>query len=307
MAYTVVMTGATRGIGRVAVERILAGAPEAVLVLPARDPGGIEVATRLSRGGRTVVSIPTDLTSLRGVRIAADEITRRVDAGVLPPLRLLVANAGLQHTDDTTETAEGFEATFAVNVLANHVLVRRLQDRLAAPSRIVVTVSDTHFGDFRHNMGMVPAPMWRAPEELARVRAFPAPDSTAAGRTAYSTSKLAAIHLVHEYARRLPRGVDVVGFNPGFVPGTDLARDAGPLARFAVRRVMPLLAFTPMATGLEAAGRHLADAALGNTPATTGGYVDRAAAARSSDESYDPERERQLWEAVERLTADHVR
>jgi hypothetical protein len=58
--------------------------------------------------------------------------------------------------------------------------------RILADARIVVTASDTHFGDFRHNMGMVPGPVWRSPEALARTGAFAAPETTTAGRTAYS-------------------------------------------------------------------------------------------------------------------------
>ncbi|MFE6921616.1 hypothetical protein ACFVAV_11265 [Nocardia sp. NPDC057663] len=49
------------------------------------------------------------------------------------------------------------------------------------------------------------------------------------------TSKLAAIYLVHEYARRLRTGIGIISYNPRFVPGTDLARDADAVSRFAVR------------------------------------------------------------------------
>lgn len=40
----------------------------------------------------------------------------------------------------------GFEPTFAVNVLANYLLIRLLADRFTAPARIVITSSDTHAG-----------------------------------------------------------------------------------------------------------------------------------------------------------------
>lgn len=185
---------------------------------------------------------------MASVRSAAAEIRDRLASGDLPPLRVFAGNAGIQHTDALTESPDGFEATFAVNVLANHLLVRLLEDGFTAPARIVITVSDPHFGDFTHNLGMVPGPVWRAPDVLARTGAFPRPHRTAAGRTAYSTSKLAAIHLVHEYARRLPPGIDAVAFNPGFVPGTGLARNAGPVSRFAMRRILPALTRTPFAT-----------------------------------------------------------
>lgn len=285
MKSTIVMTGASRGIGRVAAARIRRESPD----------------THLLVAGRGDSDVPVDLGSLASVASAAAEIRDRLDRGELPPLRGFVGNAGIQHTNALTEGPDGFEATFTVNVLANHLFVRLLQDHFTAPARIVITASDTHFGDFRHNLGLVPGPAWHSPTVLARTGAFPKPDTAAAGRTAYSTSKLATIYLVHEYARRLPAGIDVVAYNPGFVPGTGLARNAGPLARFAVRRILPAMTITPFATGRTTAGRHLADVVLGATKAPTGSYVDRDRVARSSAESYDPRRERELWEVAESL------
>ncbi|QFG20001.1 SDR family NAD(P)-dependent oxidoreductase [Actinomadura sp. WMMB 499] len=297
MQHTIVMTGATRGIGRVAAENILRRSPDAHLVVVARGSS----ATGFAADGR-VSHVAADLGSLDGVRSAATEIRDRLARGDLPPLRAFAGNAGMQYTDDLTEGPDGLESTFTINVLANHVFVRLLEDRFARPARIVITVSDTHFGDFRHNMGMVPGPSWRSPEILARTGAFPEPDRAAAGRTAYSTSKLAAIYLVHEYARRLPDGIDVIAYNPGFVPGTGLTRNADLVSRFAVRYLMRAVALTPFATGCRAAGRYLADLVLGTTPAPTGSYVDRDRVAASSRESYDPRRERELWDVAERLT-----
>ncbi|MGW5723426.1 hypothetical protein ACWEVP_45175 [Amycolatopsis sp. NPDC003865] len=124
--------------------------------------------------------------------------------------------AGLQLTSRAHATGDGVEPTFAVNVLANHLFIRRLWNSFAAPARIVLVGSDTHFGDFRHNLGMVPTPLAR-----------PRPDQRTAtdGRRAYSTSKLAVVYLVHALARRLPDGVDVYTFKPGLVPGTGLVHE----------------------------------------------------------------------------------
>lgn len=111
---------------------------------------------------------------------------------------------------------------------------------------------------------------------------------------------------MHEYARRLPAGIDAVAYNPGFVPGTGLTRNAGPVSRFAMRRVLPVMALTPFATGRRAAGRYLAGVVLGTTRAPTDSYVDRARESRSSAESYDPRREGELRDSVERGTGVHA-
>ncbi|MBA2951861.1 hypothetical protein [Streptomyces himalayensis] len=97
---------------------------------------------------------------------------------------------------------------------------------------------------------------------------------------------------------------DAVAYNPGFVPGTSLARNAESVSRFAMRRILPVMTtLTPFANSRNAAGRYLADVVLGTTRAPTGSYVDRSSVDRSSEESYDPRREDELWDAAERFTA----
>lgn len=63
------------------------------------------------------------------------------------------------------------------------------------------------------------------------------------------------------------------------------------------------MALFPVATSQRAAGRYLADVVLGRTKAPSGSYVDRAKVDRSSEESYSPSREAELWSAVEQLAA----
>jgi len=69
---------------------------------------------------------------------------------------------------------------------------------------------------------------------------------------------------------------------------------------------VPVMTLTPFATSRSAAGRYLADVVLGTTKAPTGSYVDRSRAERSSQESYDPRREGELWDAAERFTAAYA-
>lgn len=291
--HTIVMTGASRGIGAIAAAKILEDDPNVHLVLVGRSPGAASDRTTF---------VQADLTSADATAAAGRAIAASLRAGELPPLDGIAGNAGIQYTDARTSTADGFEATFAVNVLANHVLVRELRECLRVPSRIVITVSDTHFGDLKHNLAMVPGPVWKSPEVLARVGAFDKPDSAAAGRTAYSTSKLAAIYQVHALSRSLPEGVEIISFNPGFVPGTELGRNAGPVSRFVMKRFLPLLARTPVATTPAQAGAALADVMSGAVPAGNGDYVDRRRVVRSSEESYDETREAELMAFLSEAT-----
>jgi NAD(P)-dependent dehydrogenase (short-subunit alcohol dehydrogenase family) len=86
--------------------------------------------------------------------------------------------------------------TFGVNVLAHYLLVRQLLHRFVAPAWIVLTTSDTHFGEFRYTLGVTPPPRWEASERLAAPRA----SGMQGGSRAYATSKLATIYLSSPYA-----------------------------------------------------------------------------------------------------------
>ncbi|WP_208641520.1 hypothetical protein [Streptomyces africanus] len=70
-----------------------------------------------------------------------------------------------------------------------------------------------------------------------------------------------------------------------------------------MRRILPLMALTPFATGRNAAGRCLADVVLGTTGAPAGSCADRNRVDPWSEESCDPRRDGELWDAVEQLTA----
>ncbi|MFE0751254.1 SDR family NAD(P)-dependent oxidoreductase [Gordonia sp. NPDC058843] len=302
-SWTLVMTGATRGLGLVAARSTVSTDPSCQLVVLARGGGPAGFVDGFGAGAERVVVVDADLADTASTVAAAARIRRMLDDTALPPLRGLAGNAGVQFVDDHQAGADGLEATFAVNVFANHLLIGELGGHLTRGSRIIITVSDTHFGDFRHNLGMVPAPQWTTPARLSRPGAFGGA-SPSAGRTAYSTSKLAAIHLVHEWARRLPDGVEIVSYNPGYVPGTDLAREASALQRWMNKWVLPGLALVSPLDRVPTAGRRLASAILGAPQADTGAYVDRGRVSDSSAESHDPEREHDLWDHLEELRSE---
>ncbi|MFF4352877.1 hypothetical protein [Streptomyces sp. NPDC001530] len=205
--------------------RILRQSPTSHLVV-ACGSSGARLSAELGSGGHAVSYVAAGLVSLESVRSDATEIRDRLDSGELPPLRGFVGNAGMQYTNGLTETPDSLESTFAVNVLANHLFVRPLQDRFTAPARIVITASDTRFGDFRHNLGMVPGPVWHSPDVLARTGAFTGrtPRPPGAPRTRRANWPPSVSCTSTRAAR--PAGIDAVAYNPGFVPGTDLARNA---------------------------------------------------------------------------------
>jgi NAD(P)-dependent dehydrogenase (short-subunit alcohol dehydrogenase family) len=296
---TIVMTGATRGIGLEAGRESLRRSPDTHLVVLGRGSSAAEVLPGLREVSRHVSTVGVDLSSKASVATAGAQLINRLNSGELPPLRALAFNAGVHLANALETTVDGYERTFAVNVMSTNQLLRQLHQHLRAPARIVVTVSDAHFGDLRHTGGTMPAPRWSIPE-ISRPGAFENSGSVRAGRRAYVTSKLGGIYLVHEWARRLPDGIDIVAYNPSLVVGTGLAREAGGAFPFLMSKIIPLLAVTPLVDTPVPAGKKLADAILGVTPAKSGAYIHKNRAAASSAESYDLDREQTLWNWLER-------
>ena len=298
---TIVMTGATRGIGLEAAREVLRRSPDIHLVVLGRGSSAAEVLPSLRAVSPRVSTVDVDLSSDASVDAAGAQLEDLLDSGELPPLRGLVFNAGVHLSNALETTVDGYERTFAVNVMSTHQLLRQLHPHIQAPARIVVTVSDAHFGDLRHTGGTMPAPRWAIPE-ISRPGAFDRSDTVRAGRRAYVTSKLGGVHLVHEWARQLPDGIDIVAYNPSLVVGTGLAREAGGAFPFLMSKIIPLLSVTPIVDTPVPTGKKLADVILGVTPAESGAYIHRKKAMASSAESYDTDRERVLWSWLEQVS-----
>ncbi len=193
-------------------------------------------------------------------------------------LHLLVNNAGVYLTRRIT-TADGLESTFAINHLGPFLLTSLLLDLLkaSAPSRIVNVSSDAHNGakvDF---------------EDLQGEKEF-------SGWHAYGQSKLAMILFTHELAKKLDgTGVTVNSAHPGVVR-TNFANNNG-LVTFGFRLMRPFF-ISPK----SAAKRILYVATSPDLEGVTGKYFTKMHEAKSSQESYDDDSAKRLWQISEQLT-----
>lgn len=296
MTPLAVVTGGTSGIGKQAARHLLESGWS--VVVAARHPH--DAAAELG-----AVPVPLDLASLQDVRGFRARLDAALPPGGRPPLRAVVANAGVQARDRTSRTQDDFELTFGVNHLGHVLLLEELKDLLAPPARVVVVSSGTHFGTLRKSLGY-PAPRWEAPEALAhRPATQAARDATLReGQIAYATSKLANILYVRALTApgRLPEGVLPAAYDPGLVPDTGLARDFPPLAQAVYRRVGGVLArVAPFATTPQATGRLLAHLAAGETPVPPGAYVERSRVIDPSPLAQDAAIAEELYAASLRL------
>ncbi|PWR23589.1 SDR family NAD(P)-dependent oxidoreductase [Zavarzinia compransoris] len=225
---TYVLTGATAGLGLHVAAR-LAARTEARLIAGARRPERAAALRALVPAGRLEV-LPLDLGTLASVRAFAGQVL--ADGGGIAGL---ICNAGLQLIGPQRQTADGVDESFAVNHLGHFALVERLLPALD-PGGVVVTI-----GSGTHN----PA------DRLARLFGFRGADfdtaeAVAAGRLSrpagnrqagmdrYATGKLCAIlHALDMAARVPPEQARFYAFDPGLMPGTDLARERSAIERLA--------------------------------------------------------------------------
>lgn len=257
----IVMTGGTAGIGLVAARHWLAAGSD--LTIGARAPGVAPADLR-----RAATFHPLDLADLETVRSFAGQLEGEAAIDVL------ILNAGLQNVTGG-RSAQGLEITFAANHLAHYLLARRLVSKMAQGGRIVLTASGTH--DPEEKTGM-PPPRHADAQRLARPETDPDLDPKAgmAGRRAYSTSKLCNVMTARELAKRTAGtrpDLSIMAFDPGFTPGTGLARDYPGAASWVFRHILPLVVRGERVSTPANSGALLAGMAAGADYAgSRGGY-----------------------------------
>ena len=197
---TVILTGATRGIGNAAAATLAERGADVAVV--GRDPDRVAQTAR-ETGAHGHVA---DLARMDEVRRLAAELRERY-----PRIDVLVNNAGALFTS-RHETPDGFEQTFALNHLAPFLLTNLLLDRLSG-ARVVTTASDAHRG------GVLDLEDLQS--EKGRFR----------GMQVYGTTKLCNILFTRELQRRHPE-LAANCFHPGVIR-TGFGKSDGLLARIA--------------------------------------------------------------------------
>ncbi|MBM2615240.1 SDR family NAD(P)-dependent oxidoreductase [Actinoplanes sp. LDG1-06] len=186
MPRTVVITGASSGVGLAAAEQIAAQGDEVVLV--GRTPSRLEAAARKVPNAR---AFRADFEDLDQVRDLAAQLR---DA--YPKIDVLAGNAGGM-VERYRRTRDGFEATIQGNHLAPFLLTHLLRDRLAG-GKVISTASRAHM-----RAAVDPDDFAGDP---ARFSPFPR----------YGAAKAANILFAAEAARRWPE-ITSVSFHPGVV------------------------------------------------------------------------------------------
>jgi NAD(P)-dependent dehydrogenase (short-subunit alcohol dehydrogenase family) len=272
---TVLVTGASSGIGRATA--IGLAAEGARLILVGRSPERCEetlAEIRRHTGRDDAAMLRADLSSLKEVRRLAEEVLARAGR-----LHVLLNNAGVTLLRRET-TVDGFEATFATNHLAYFLLTGLLLPRLreSAPARIVNVASDAHrFG--RLDLGDLQNEQRYRPMRV------------------YGQSKTANILFTQELARRIAGSrVTANALHPGGIR-SNLGRSRGPVLE-AVRKLVGLFLKSPE----EGARTSLYLASAPEVEGVSGRYFAKCRERRPAAHARDPELARRLWEQSEELT-----
>jgi len=268
---TVLITGATSGVGRAAAKQLAELGAD--LFLTGRSEERLAASIAGARGAGRAEGVTADLSTMEGTKRLAAEFRRSHDR-----LDVLILNAGMMF-GDRLETGDGFEMTFALDHLSPFLLAHELADMLiaSAPSRVVVTSSVGHrFGRMRF-------------DDLMRAERYSAFGS-------YCQAKLANAMFAIELAERLEgTGVTSNCLHPGLVR-TGFARGVGGWFEAAWKLMRPLTIGPERAA--EVVTRLASDPALERE---TGGYYTAKGRKRPSRAARDPERRHRLWEASSRL------
>jgi NAD(P)-dependent dehydrogenase (short-subunit alcohol dehydrogenase family) len=271
---TVVITGATSGIGQVTAEKLAAMGARIVFV--ARDKArGEQTLARLRQAGPGAQPAVhyADLSLLAEMKRVAQEI-----AAAEPRIDVLMNNAGALFSSRRV-TADGLEMTFALNHMSYFVMALALRERLVGsrPARVINTASDAHKGE---QLDL---------NDLQSARGY-------RGLKVYGRSKLMNILFTGELARRWAgSGVTVNCLHPGFV-ATRFGDESGGMLSSGVR-IAKTFAITP-----EKGAETMVYLASSDEPAkATGLYYYKCRPAMPTAEARDAEMARRLWEESEKL------
>jgi retinol dehydrogenase 12 len=265
----VLLTGATRGIGRAAAVELARQGAEVALV--GRDPERVREVAREAKaagGGAPVHEHVADLTLMAEVRTLAEDVNASYE-----DIDVLANNAGALFAS-RKQTSEGFERTFALNHLAPFLLTNLLRERLVS-GRVVTTASDAH------EQGQLDLTDLQSEKSYRAMRV-------------YGTSKLCNILFTRELARRALE-LHANCFHPGVVR-TGFGKNEN-----GIWKVLTTLA-GPFFRSPERGARSLVWLSLSEQAAVlTGEYVQDEKVLAPSAQAQDDTLAEQLWEQSAQL------
>lgn len=274
---TVIVTGASDGIGAAAARQLHADGHRVVIV--GRSPAKTEAIARELDSDYWVA----DFTTLNDVRTLAVDLDR-----TYPRIDVLANNAG-GIFGDRARTVDGFEKTFQVNHLAPFLLTQLLLGKLTASKATVIQTSSSGarlFGrvvieDLNHDADFTP-------------------------QRAYGTAKLENILFTTELHRRHhAEGISTAAFHPGAVATSFATESDSFMKRIYNSRIGRMFMITPAEGAAQLVW--LAESTPGEDWISGTYYEKYKPARRTNPQANDTDLARRLWERSEELLAGNSR
>ncbi len=267
---TIVITGASDGIGRAAARMLVADGHKVVIV--GRSPTKTAAVAR-ELGMPFYVADFNDLAQVRELAVKLGQDLPRID--------VLVNNAG-GIFGERTLTKDGFELTFQVNYLAGFLLTELLLPTLLRSRAVVIqtaSVASWVFGDIDIH-------------DLQNEKHYSA-------NKAYGDSKAEQILFTRELHRRYAgQGIKAVSFHPGNL-ATGFAGTSSSWLRFIYHS--PLKRFIGKAETGGKALKWLIDSVPGADWQPGEYYQDNRIARKMNPQTKDMKLANELWQQTERL------
>jgi NAD(P)-dependent dehydrogenase (short-subunit alcohol dehydrogenase family) len=267
----VIITGATRGIGKEAAKEIAKLGARVYMACRSLDSAN-EAKEEIIKETKNekVFVLELDLASVESINKFVKSFKEKEAR-----LDILINNAGISSRSKKLNVA-GVELTFAINVLGHHYLTKLLIDLLekSSPSRIINVASEYAGGldlnDINYDK-----------------RNY---DTTAA----YKQSKQANRMLTREWAKHLMgKNIFVYSMTPGWVPNTDLFREQSTLNK-AVIKTVGVIGGRSVEQGADTI---VWLASIDKIPGSNGGFFkDRKELICQFN---NPENEKRLWDICE--------
>lgn len=277
MSKTIVITGASDGIGAAAARQLHQDGHHVVIV--GRSPQKTQAIARELGADHFLA----DFTRLDDVRTLAADLDR-----ACPQIDVLANNAG-GIFGDRTKTADGFEETFQVNHLAPFLLTSLLMDKLLTSRASVIQTSSSgarlfgrlDIGDLDHDRDFTP-------------------------QLAYGTAKLENILFTRElHARYHPQGLSAAAFNPGAAATSFATSSDSFMRRIYTSRIGRAFMATPEKGASQMVW--LAETSPGTDWEPGTYYEKNKPAKRNNPQALDPDLARELWDRSAELLGQKVR
>lgn len=292
---TIIVTGGNTGLGLETV-KFLSKDPNTYLVIASRNLERTkEIAKDLNgrMNEKRIMGLTLHLGDFDSIKSFVSEF-KSLEA---PPLYGIINNAGIQYVSKTQYTKQGYEKTFGINHLGHFVLTKLLLPLIQDQGRIINVASGVHKPGMTK---MIPVPRYTSASQLA----FPKNKTHVngldfQGKERYSTSKLCNVLFTYKLSSELNKSgtsIKVFAFDPGMMPGTGLAQDYPTVVRFIWNNIMPVLTlFGDRTNTPKQSARVLANWMLDNSVDKQTTYFYVGGEENSSEESYDPSLQSDLW------------